>query len=240
MAGWVGEVLDIQGAFLHGLFEDNEEHYIEVPEGFEKYYDPIEYLLLLLRTIYGLKNAAIAFWKELVKCFKSMNYEKSPADPCLYFKWTIEGLIIWISWIDDCFVVGTPKNVRQAKEEMTKRFDCDIIGNMNEYVGCKLDRDWNKRSLKFTQPVMIQSFADEFEVAGKEQELPATPNQILPRCEPEQAMPEKKQKKFRSGTGKLLHMMRWSRPDIVNSVKELSKHMKICNESHYKAMLKVM
>ena len=113
--------------------------------------------------------------------------------------------------------------MRRAKEKMTKRFDCDIIGNMNEYVGCKLDRDWNKRSLKFTQPVMIQSFADKFEVAGKEQELPATPNPILPRCEPEQTIPEKKQKKFRSETGKLLHMMRWSRPDILNSVRELSK-----------------
>ena len=70
-----GEVLDIQGAFLHGLFEDNEELYMEIPEGFEHYYDSVEYLLLLLRTIYGLKNAAMAFWRELVKCFKSMKYE---------------------------------------------------------------------------------------------------------------------------------------------------------------------
>ena len=37
MAGWTGEVLDIQGAFLHGLFEDNEELYMEIPEGFENF-----------------------------------------------------------------------------------------------------------------------------------------------------------------------------------------------------------
>jgi len=30
MAGWAEEVLDIQGAFLHGLFEDNEDLYIKV------------------------------------------------------------------------------------------------------------------------------------------------------------------------------------------------------------------
>ena len=240
MAGWAGEVLDIQGAFLHGLFEDNEELYMEIPEGFEHYYDSVEYLLLLLRTIYGLKNAAMAFWRELVKCFKSMKYEKSPADPCLYFRWTLEGLVIWISWIDDCLVVGPAKSLKQAKDKMIKRFDCDEIGNMNEYVGCKLERNYQTRSLKFTQPVMIQSFVDEFGVEDKEQELPAKPGQILPRCEPEQGMPEKKQKKFRSGTGKLLHMMRWSRPDILNAVRELSKHMKNSNENHYKAMIKVM
>ena len=240
MAGWTGEVLDIQGAFLHGLFEDNEELYMEIPEGFEKYYDPMEYLLLLLRTIYGLKNAAMAFWKELIKCFNSMKYQKSKADPCLYFKWTKEGLIVWISWIDDCFVVGPVNSVKQARIEMIKRFDCDVIGNMNEYVGCKLERNWDNRSLKFTQPVMIQSFTDEFEVTIREQNLPASPGQILPRCEPEQGMSEKMQKKFRTGTGKLLHMMRWSRPDILNAVRELSKRMKTCNENHYKAMIKVM
>ena len=50
----------------------------------------------------------------------------------------------------------------------------------------------------------------------------------------------KKQKKYISGTGKLLHMMRWSRPDILNAVRELSKHMKEENLLHYKAMHRVM
>ena len=93
-----GERLDIHGTFQHGLFKDNEQLFMKIPEGFEKYYNPNTKLLLLLRTIYGLKNAAMAFWKELIKCFKSMGYEKSEADPCLYHKWTEEGLVIWISF----------------------------------------------------------------------------------------------------------------------------------------------
>ena len=48
------------------------------------------------------------------------------------------------------------------------------------------------------------------------------------------------QKKYRSGTGKLLHMMRWSRPDNLNAVRELSKHMKEANLLRYKAMHRVM
>ena len=141
MADWEGEILDIQGAFLHGLFKDNEQLFMEIPEGFEKYYNPNTELLLLLRTIYGLKNAAMAFWKELLKCFKSMGYEKSSADPCLYYKWTNKGPVLWISWIDDCFVIGPKEQIKKAKDEMMKRFDCDEIGNMNEYVGCKLTRN---------------------------------------------------------------------------------------------------
>jgi hypothetical protein len=55
MGNWWGELLDIKGAFLHGDFEDGKNVYMKVPEGFEKYYYPLDYVLLLLQTIYGLK-----------------------------------------------------------------------------------------------------------------------------------------------------------------------------------------
>jgi hypothetical protein len=67
---------------------------MEIPEGFEQYYHPAGFIWLLLRTIYGLKQAAVAFWKQLILAFASMNYRRSKADPCLYFDWTIDGLII--------------------------------------------------------------------------------------------------------------------------------------------------
>jgi hypothetical protein len=71
MAGWYAEVLDVKGAFLHGLFEDGEQMHMEIPEGFEKCYGA-NMVLLSLKTIYGLKQAAYAFWKQLLMAFKSM------------------------------------------------------------------------------------------------------------------------------------------------------------------------
>ena len=139
MAGWVGELLDVKGAFLHGNFENDDEIYMEVPEGFEHHYDPRYYVLLLLQTLNGLKQAALAFWKKLLMCFKSMGFDRSKADPCLYFKWTITGLVIWLSWVDDCLAVGNRDNVEKAKKQMTDRFDCDVIGKLDEYVGCKVE-----------------------------------------------------------------------------------------------------
>ena len=40
--------------------------------------------------------------------------------------------------------------------------------------------------------------------------------------------------------GKLLHMMRWSRPDILKAVRELSKFMSGASEAHMVAMKRVM
>jgi hypothetical protein len=61
-----------------------------------------------------------------------MKYEKSLADPCLCFCWTMRGLIIWLSWIDDCLVVGNEEGVLAAKEQNKARFDCDDIGELDE------------------------------------------------------------------------------------------------------------
>ena len=70
MAGWCGEILDVKGAFLHGQFENGEKLCMEVPEGFEHHCDPRKYALFSMSTLCGLKNAAMALWKETLKCFK--------------------------------------------------------------------------------------------------------------------------------------------------------------------------
>ena len=70
--GWIAKIVDKKGAFLHGeLDEGTDRVYMAVPEVFEKHYDN-QVVLLLLKTIYGLKNAAKAFWKELFKAFGAM------------------------------------------------------------------------------------------------------------------------------------------------------------------------
>jgi hypothetical protein len=195
----------------------------------------------LLQTIYGLKQSAKAFWVKLLKSFKSMGFERSKADPCLYFAWTINGLVLWVSWIDDCLVLGNKAGMQTAKEQMMMRFDCDEVGNMDEYVGCKLERNWDEGWIKFTQPVLLQSFHDEFDLPDeKSPTTPAEPGQILMRCEEKDGMSAEKQGSYRSGVGKLLHMMRWSRPEILNAVRELSKNMKVASEAHLKAMHRTM
>eukprot|EP00957_Ditylum_brightwellii_P169271 12883421-Ditylum_brightwellii.AAC.1 len=96
-----------------------------------------------------------------------MQYMRNGADPCMYYKWTLAGLVIWLSWIDDCMVWG-PKSVVPAESKaFTNRFECDDVGEVNEYVGCKIERDKKEKSFTFAQPVLIQSFNDEFELSNK-------------------------------------------------------------------------
>jgi hypothetical protein len=241
MAGWTGYLVDVKGAFLHGEFENNEEIYTKIPEGFEKYWDPKVWAWKLTKTIYGMKQAAMCFWREILKAMNYMGFQRGSADPCLYWKYDKKkGYTIWLSWIDDCLGLGPRDNVMESKNEFCKLFDCDDIGEFKEYVGCKLHIDRDNRTMKFTQPVLIQSFEDEFILPKYNYKVPGEPHKVLQKCEEGHALNHKKHALYRKGVGKLLHLMRWSRPEIYNPVRETSRRMSVPNEDHYKAMLRIM
>jgi hypothetical protein len=62
MAGWWAELLDVEGGILVAWsFEKGRKVYMEVPQGFEQFY-PKNCMLLLLKTLYGTKQAAMALW----------------------------------------------------------------------------------------------------------------------------------------------------------------------------------
>ena len=117
---------------------------MRVPEGWEDQFESAEDIVLkFFKCVYGLKQAAMAFWKQLLACMSSMNKKRSTADPCLYFEWTKYGLAIIVSWIDDNLIIGSPETVKIVKEELMSRFECKVCGELDEYVGCKITRHDN-------------------------------------------------------------------------------------------------
>ena len=129
----------------------------------------------------------------------------------------------------------------KAKTEMMSRFDCDEVRELKEYIGCKLDWNEEKEWIKITQPVVLQSLKDEFELSeGQNPLTPAEPGSVLTKEGEAELLKHKDQTKYRSGVGKLLHMMKWSRPEIANSIGELSTFMSAVTLAHMKAMTRVM
>ena len=147
-----------------------------------------------------------------------MKFEKSWADPCLYYKETENSLVLWLSWIDDCLCVGPDVEVKKARADILARFECDDVGELKEYLGCKIDRHMEDVGwIKITQPVLLQSFEDEFEMEETRKEIftPAVAGLVLNSdVSDEELISKEEHLKYRTGTGKLLHVTRWSRLDI--------------------------
>ena len=238
MASWWAELLDVQGAFLTGEMDLENGCYLQVPEGFSKFY-PKNVILHLLKTLYSLKQSTYVFWKSLVMAFWHMTFECSKADPCQFFKWTVHGLVLWVTWVDDCLVCGKKEVVLAAKKQLMDRFNCNEIGELMEYIGCKVDRgdDW----MKLIHPVLLQSFEVEFDLPNvKTLNTLVAPGKVLHSGTETSMLNKEMQTKYRSGTGKLLHLMKWLRPNVLNSVRELSCFMTGAMASHLKAMYQVM
>ena len=101
-----------------------------------------------------------------------MKYDR--ADPCCFFKWEDGQLCVMLLWVDNFNIMGPRKMVMKAKEELKGSFEMKDIGEMVEYVGCKISWDWSSRSMTMTQPVKIQQFEDEYN-QGITKGTPVTP-----------------------------------------------------------------
>jgi Reverse transcriptase (RNA-dependent DNA polymerase) len=160
--GWYASLVDVNGAFLLGHWESNREIYMEVPEGWEHHY-PEGSVLKLLKTIYGRKQCAKQFWIKALAVLDEMGFSRSKANPCLYSKWhLVYCLVLIVSWVDDFRLCGCKAGVEEAKKEFFTHFECDDTGTMNKYIGNIIDH--SKSEIKMTQPVLLQSFMDEFDL----------------------------------------------------------------------------
>ena len=82
MGGMIAEVVDVKGAFLKGDIADGEEIHMKIPQGCEHHYKDDE-VLKLKSCFYGLKQAAMSCWGQLLKCMTNIEMKRSTADPCL-------------------------------------------------------------------------------------------------------------------------------------------------------------
>jgi len=67
-------------------------------------------------------------------------------------------------------IAGDEKGVKTVKEQIRSQFDCNDVGVLNKYMGCKIE--CNKALFRFTQPVLLQSFEDEFKCKASKLMVP--------------------------------------------------------------------
>ncbi len=132
-------------------------------------------------------------------------------------------------------IIGLKKAVEKIKKDLMERFDCENFGDIKEYMGCKIER--TKNLLKFTQPVLMQSYHDKFDLPKKSYRTPALAGLVLVAGKNVEALSPAMQKKYGSRTGKAMHAMQYSKPETYNAVQDLLRHMHKATQEHYKAML---
>ena len=238
------EVGAIQTAFLHG----DLELFLKFPDGYKEYLSKIgeaenSRFLRLNKSIYGLVQAARAWWKKFTGFLvKQVGFTQFENDNCLLKKVTNQGIVYLILYVDDFLIIGNKGIVMDTMESIMNEFGTTKSDKNEDFIGCKIRRENNKTYL--SKPNLIKRLSDKFghKIQGmKEYETPAAGGAKVIRKEAVKSLiSEEAQKDYRSGVGSLLYLLKHSRPDLCNAVRELSKVMDGANRAHEKMLFRAI
>ena len=146
-------------------------------------------------------------------------------------------------YVDDVLCIGHDNLIRKVIQDIKTRFSIKEIGKMSEYVGCTINQVENgvylsQRDLIFK---MQESFSTELSTVKGNFNTPASVNDTVVREKDEHDLINKEdQRLYRSGVGMLLYLIKHSRPDISNSVRELAKVLDGANPAQFKKLLRLI
>ena len=112
--------MDVKTTFLNGLIE--EEVYIRQPEGFETH-EQKTHVRRLEKALCGLKQAPRAWYGRIDSYLQKMVFVKSDADPNLYYLRVGHESLILVLYVDDLFLTGSSKLIKDYKENLATEFD---------------------------------------------------------------------------------------------------------------------
>ncbi len=216
---------------------------MECPEGLEGA-DRKEEVLELKKAIYGCVQAARLFWKLLIKVLKEKGgFNGGEVDPCLLMKKGESGIVFIGMYVDDCLLIGDKKAIEETIEIVKTEFTVKTEWNPADYLGCDLKYKSDGSGLCWLlQSDIMKGLEKNFgnEIKGlQEYDTAGTPRKGLSRDPEGVSISAEKHSKYRTGVGKLLYLVKHSRPDIANAVRELSKVLDGPTEAAYKEMLRI-
>ena len=135
MMKWDIHQMDVKETFLNGIIE--EEVYIKQPQGFEVK-DIETHVYKLKMVLYGLKIDPRA-WDERIDLFlTSLGFTKSKFDPNLYMKFMDDEPVILLLYVDDIFLTGNEKHIKDCKKNLAKEFKMKDLRLMHYSLGLEV------------------------------------------------------------------------------------------------------
>ena len=233
-------LIDVVTAFLHGTLD--EEIYMEPPPGLV--HEKGQEVLLLLKALYGLVQSARQFFTKFVKILKSIGFEQSKVEPCLLIRRSRLGMVMMVIHVDDCFTVGHKDAIEEVINLIkSKGLELKVDYEVKDYLGCELMINKKEKRAWIGQPHIIKKIEDLFSpfiIRQTTYKTPGTPGFNIIRPPAEELVTKEKQELYRSGVGSLLYLIKHSRPDISNNVRELAKCMGGASEAAMKELLRVV
>jgi hypothetical protein len=244
--GWDIQHFDIKTAFLHGILPDDETMFMEQPPGFEVE-GKEDWVLRLLKSIYGMKQASRVWNKTFDKVMKELGFERLDCEWCVYRRQTPSGIIIFLLHVDDILsAASTREENERFKAQLRKHWEINDLGPVKFALGIAISRDLSAHTISLSQTALIDRVIRQFNqedartvdtpmVAGLQLRRPDKSNPVAPDVAAWAAKTP-----YRSLVGCLMYIAVGTRPDIAYAVGRLASFLDCYSPEHWEAAIRVV
>jgi len=173
-----------------------------------------------------------------------LSFQVSAADPCLFSRGMAQNIVILCIHVDDGFMVRNGKELQRFFTEVKALVKMTTEESLRDYLSCKVKFNQDLTKAWLGQPHMIKKIEKVFgaKVAHlRVYKTPGTPGIGIERPKVDSDMvTAEEQSEYMSGIGMLLYLVKHSRPDIANAVRELTKCMSAATPAAYKEMYRLI
>jgi hypothetical protein len=229
--------IDVKGAFLQATL--TETIYMRQPEGFVDPDFP-EKVFLLLKSLYGLRQAGNEWWKLLRSELSKLGFTPLNADVTIYIKIINSQVVLICFHVDDGLVAASKGWMHIVIGILLKTpFTITDLGEPSLLLGCLIERDRDAGIVKLSQPSYISELVSRFSLSdGKPYESPMA-GDLLPEFN--DAKDEEVDKKlYLEYIGSLNWCSVASRPDISFAVSHLASFSSRPSKRHLTAARRVI
>jgi hypothetical protein len=146
--------------------------------------------------------------------------------------------------VDDALMIGDAKAIDKTVNQLRSKVTLKEVGELQEYVGCTIIKNRNQERLIMCQPDLLNKLEKTFKNEIKNMRVfktPTIPGEIILKTTDEDEIVDKStHRMFRSGVGMLLYLIKYSRPDIGNAVREIAKVMDGPTEPQVKSLYRLI
>lgn len=226
--------IDVTTAFLNG--DLTETIYMEQPPGFDN--GDKNKVCLLLKGIYGLKQASRIWNLRVHTLLSSHGYKQSKCEPCVYVKKQNEQITIIALYVDDFYIFYSSKE-NELLPILEDNFDVRNLGALKSCLGINVTRDRAKGILKLDQTDYIKKLLIQF---GMENcKAVSTPMPVS--CKLEKASDESlcdQTYNYRQLLGSLNYLSVSTRMDISFACSQLGQFNSCFGLSHWQAAKRIL
>jgi len=210
---------DIKNAFLNA--DLTETIYMRQPKEYEVK-GKEHYVLKLNKSIYGLKQSANLWNKNISDKLEELGYTQGKTDSCLYIKHN-KGIICYVTiYVDDIIMASNnTEEIIKLEKALSNMYTLTKLGRIKEYSGIQIETD--KEGIYYIyQKKHIYNILKTYGLKdAKGSKIPLSVG--YEGLEDDRSL--QNNKNFRSLIGSLLYIATSTRPDIKASVAILSKKL---------------